>query len=417
MLLSYLNRNFKIILLFSILLIVFYRSPYIFLNGRFIAEEGQFFFKNSFLNGPFVGLTQIMWSSPYINFWANISSVVASFLPLDYAPLGTVYMAFIVQLYLFIFIIFGESILVVNKKDKIIFSLLVLIAPPMVSNVWLNTLTSQVYFTILTILIFYQKDIKNDLLSKLSPFVLLISGLTSMLPCVLLPFFYFRYLKNKSKFNLLNFVSLLVPTILQSILFFFEKINNLEIFTDGPRYILSFEKIISYSYNVIVKSFLGRDLTQSLYYNFFDLINLPILLFFLSLFILIFLKINYKKIKEDKILGILFFFFIIQSVLAIYAAKFESVQGRYAVVPGILLLFVTYKTYQVTDKWSKNLCAILIFLSLLTGAYEFKTNNIYSHFLICRNCPEWKNEVKKWRQDNSYNIKIWDYPRKFMTLN
>ena len=112
-----------------------------------------------------------------------------------------------------------------------------------------------------------------------------------------------------------------------------------------------------------------------------------------------------------------FFFFIIQSVLAIYAAKFESVQGRYAVVPGILLLFVTYKTYQVTDKWSKNLCAILIFLSLLTGAYEFKTNNIYSHFLICRNCPEWKNEVKKWRQDNSYNIKIWDYPRKFMTLN
>ena len=309
MLLSYLNRNFKIILLFSILLIVFYRSPYIFLNGRFIAEEGQFFFKNSFLNGPFVGLTQIMWSSPYINFWANISSVVASFLPLDYAPLGTVYMAFIVQLYLFIFIIFGESTLVVNKKDKIIFSLLVLIAPPMVSNVWLNTLTSQVYFTILTILIFYQKDIKNDLLSKLSPFVLLISGLTSMLPCVLLPFFYFRYLKNKSKFNLFNFVSLLVPTILQSILFFYVKINNLEIFTDGPRYILSFEKIISYSYNVIVKSFLGRDLTQSLYYNFFDLLNLPILLFFLFLFILIFLKMNYKKIREDKILGILFFFF------------------------------------------------------------------------------------------------------------
>ena len=84
MLLSYLNRNFKIILLFSILLIVFYRSPYIFLNGRFIAEEGQFFFRNSFLNGPFIGLTQIMWTSPYINFWANISSVVASFLPLDY---------------------------------------------------------------------------------------------------------------------------------------------------------------------------------------------------------------------------------------------------------------------------------------------------------------------------------------------
>ena len=417
MLLSYLNKNFKIILLFSILLIVFYRSPYIFLNGRFIAEEGQFFFRNSFLNGPFIGLTQIMWSSPYINFWANISSVVASFLPLDYAPLGTVYMAFIVQLYLFIFIIFGKSIFIVNKKDKIIFSLLVLITPPMVSSVWLNTLTSQVYFTILTVLIFYQKDVKNNLLTKLSPFILLISGLTSMLPCVFLPFFYFRYFKNKSKFNLFNFVGLLLPTILQSILFFYVKINNLEIFTDGPRYILSFEKLISYFYNVVIKSFFGRDLTQSLYYNFFDLTNLLILSFFLSLLILIFLKTNYKKIRDDKILRMLFLFFIIQSALAIYAAKFESVQARYAVVPGVLLLFVMYRMYQVTDKWSKNLCVILIFLSLLTGAYEFKTNNKYPHFLSCINCPVWKNEVKKWRQDNSYKIKIWDYPRKFMILN
>tara|TARA_B100000768_G_scaffold171699_1_gene179241 strand:+ start:628 stop:1881 length:1254 start_codon:yes stop_codon:yes gene_type:complete len=417
MLLAFLNKNFKIILLLSILLIVFYRSPYIFLNGRFVAEEGQFFFRNSFLNGPFIGLTQIMWSSPYINFWANISSVFASFLPLEYAPLGTVYMAFIVQLYLFIFIIFGESLLIINKKDKIIISLLVLIAPPMVASVWLNTLTSQVYFTVLTVLIFFQKDIKNNLFNKLSPFILLISGLTSILPCVFFPFFYLRYFRNKSQFNLINLISLLIPTTLQSILFVFVKINNLELYLDGPRYILSFGKLINYFYNVVIKSFFGRDLTQVFFFKFFDLTNLPILLFFISLIILIFLKINYKKIKDDKILRTLFLFFIIQSALVIYAAKFESVQGRYAVVPGILLLFFIYRMYQITDKWNKNLCAILIFFSLITGGYEFKMNNKYTQFLTCINCPVWKEELDKWKLNKDYEIKIWNYPGKTMKLN
>lgn len=417
MLVNFFKKNFKIILLLLILVIVFYRSPYIFLNGRFVAEEGQFFFRNSFLNGPFVGLTQIMWSSPYINFWANFSSVFATFLPLEYAPLGTVYMAFIVQLYLFIFIIFSDSSFIVNKNDKIIISLLVLLAPPMVASIWLNTLTSQIYFTILTFLIFFQKEIKNNLLTKLSPFILFLSGLTSVLPCIFLPFFYIRYFNNKNKFNLFNLISLLIPTILQSILFVYVKINNLEIFVDGPRYILSLDKLINYYYNVIIKSFLGRDLTQTLFFNFFDLKNLPILLIFLSLLILFFLKINFNKIKKDKVLSILITFFVIQSVLAIYAAKFESVQGRYAAVPGILLLFSIYRIYQITDNWNKNFCAILILFSLMFGAYEFKANTKYPEFLSCINCPNWKNEVRKWKKNNNYELKIWMYPTKKMLLN
>ena len=261
---SFINKNVKIILLFIILVIIFYRSPHIFLNGRFAAEEGAFFFRNSFLNGPIQGLFYVFEGSPYFNFWANLASVLASYFPLEYSPLVTVYMAFLVQFYLFVFIIFSESDFLINKKDKIIVSFLVLLAPPMVASIWLNTLTSQVYFTILTILIFFQKDIRGNFLSKISPLIILISGLTSILPCVLLPFFGYKYYNNKNRFNFFNFISLLFPTVVQFFLYIYVKINNLELLLDGPRYILSLNKLVNYSYNSIVKFSWSRFNTKNL---------------------------------------------------------------------------------------------------------------------------------------------------------
>ena len=414
---SYINKNFKIILLLSILLIVFYRSPYIFLNGRFVAEEGQFFFRNSFLYGPIKGLLQVYQGSPYFNFWANISSVFASYLPLEYSPLGTVYMAFLVQFYLFVFIIFSESYFLTNTKDKIIISLLVLMAPPMVASVWLNTLTTQVYFTILTILIFFQKEIKGNFLCKCSPLVIFISGLTSLLPCVLLPFFSYKYFKDRNRFNYLNFIGLLFPTILQSILYIYVKINSLELLLDGPRYIFSINKFINYFYNVVIKSFLGRDLTHKLYFDLFESKYIFIIIVIILSLLIVFLKMIYKKVLSDKIALHLLTFFILQSILAIYAAKFESVQGRYAVIPGMLLIFLIYRLYQKTYYWHKGIFIILIFFSLTTGGYEFKMNNKYPQFLTCIKCPDWKNEVKEWRNDNNYKLKIWMYPTKTMNLN
>ena len=82
MLISFLNKNFKIIFLLILLILIFYRSPYILTNGRFIAEEGSFWFRNAYLDGPLAGITQIFWGSGYLNLWANIASVFATFVPI-----------------------------------------------------------------------------------------------------------------------------------------------------------------------------------------------------------------------------------------------------------------------------------------------------------------------------------------------
>ena len=53
----------------------------------------------------------------------------------------------------------------------------------------------------------------------------------------------------------------------------------------------------------------------------------------------------------------------------------------------------------------------------MAGSYEYKTNNKYNHFLMCIDCPIWKEEINKWKKDKDYPIKIWNYPRKTMQLN
>ena len=417
MLKLFINKNFKAILLISLLLLIYYRSPYIFLNGRFIAEEGSFWFRNAFLFGPIEGLTQVFIGSAYFNLWANLSSVVALMLPLEYAPLGTVYMALIVQLYLYNFIIFSESNFFTNKTDRILLSLIVLITPPMVASVWLNTLVSQVYFTIVTILIFFQKDSTNGFFNKFSPVIIFFSGLSSVLPCVLSPFFLFKHLKDKSRSSWRNLIAISIPTIFQLIIFLYAKFSGLEkLLADGPRYILSFTKIVSYFYNVIVKSFLGRDLTQFIFNKLLTDKSFLLIIGLISVLILFFLKLSFTKIKHDKIILYLISFFLLQSFLVIYLAKYEGVQGRYAVVPSILLIFICYRLFQISSGFLKVVTFSLILMSLTSGIYEYKFNNIYPEFLTCIDCPDWKTEVDKWKNDNTYNLKIWAYPERTMSL-
>ena len=84
----------------------------------------------------------------------------------------------------------------------------------------------------------------------------------------------------------------------------------------------------------------------------------------------------------------------------------------------MLLIFLTFRMYQIIPYWHKGVFVILISLSLITGGYEYKFNNRYPQFLECINdCPNWKDEVKKWRKDNDYELKIWWYPKWTMRLN
>lgn len=411
------KQNYKIFFIFFLSLLIFYRSPYILLNGRFVAEEGSLWFNNAFENGPLSALLYIYWESSYFNFWANISAAIASFFPLEIAPLITVYMALIVKLYMFFYIFYSNSDFLRNNFDKSIISLVLLLSPMMSSTIWLNTLVSQVYFSIIVILIFFQKENSNSFIDKFTNIIIFIAGLTSILACFFTPFFLFKYFKKKTSYNFRRFVSSFIPFIFQLIIFIYSSFFSL---AEENRFLLSINKLVNFLYNVPVKTIIGSDLSKIIFYDFLNsnwIIAFLCFLIFLILLIFFIFK-NLKHKKKDEILIYLIIFFIFQSFLAIYSSKYEQVQGRYAVLPSVIFIFLFYRLFQLNKYYLKIIFLLIVITSLSLGFLEYKINNKYPQFLSCLvGCPDWGNEVKKWRLNHSYNLKIWDYPRKSMKLS
>ena len=88
------NESFskvKYYLLFLILVISFYRSPFIFLNGRFAAEEATQHLLSA-LNNSFIGNFLFYDDlAGYYNILPNILLELSTLLPLEHSPYVTVY--------------------------------------------------------------------------------------------------------------------------------------------------------------------------------------------------------------------------------------------------------------------------------------------------------------------------------------
>ena len=97
--------KYKILLFFLILFLIFYRSPYIFIYGRFVAEEGSVYFANAFKSNFINTIFFTDYISGYFNFWANLSSFFSSIVPIKFAPLVTVYLSLVPKLLIFFFIL------------------------------------------------------------------------------------------------------------------------------------------------------------------------------------------------------------------------------------------------------------------------------------------------------------------------
>ena len=73
-----------------------------------------------------------------------------------------------------------------------------------------------------------------------------------------------------------------------------------------------------------------------------------------------------------------------------------------------------------TKKFKKLFFSSILIISIFSGINEFRPYDKKSSYglklLDCLNCPVWKNEIQKWKKDNSYEIQILPYPRKTMSL-
>jgi hypothetical protein len=414
------NITYKIFLSFLILFLIFYRSPYIFIHGRFVAEEGSIYFANAFKNNFINTIFFVDYLSGYLNFWANLSSFFASITPIKFAPLVTVYLSLIPKLLIFFFILNKKLFFFTSYLEKILACCVVLFSSAMVPEIWANTINSQVYLAILTLLIFLIQNQKDDF-SVLQLVLLSMAGLTGIYSCAIFPIFFLKFIKFRIKQDFYNFLILFIITLIQLLIIFFSKSDGL-LYEKKLNFFISYQEIISFYYNIFVKTFVGRDLAIYLI-NFFNL-STRIYLIFISSISLFFFYFLFKKknfLEENNFrffIFVLIFQFLIVSFLVLVGNTSDQVAGRYAAFPSVILSFIFIILFKsLKNKLFKYFFLFILILSLFIGFLDYRYKAKYIKLLECVNCPPWTDEVKKWEKDNTYNLKIWPYPRKSMILN
>ena len=378
-------KNYKIeyIFLLIIIAISFCRSPFIFLNGRFVGEEASHHFlfalNNSFLENIFYFIPL----AGYYNIVPNILTEISTYIPLEYAPLSTVYGSFIIFINLIVVALFNESYFLQKKNHKIIVSLILLLSPPFVPEIWLNSLNSQIYLCLTSILILFVKQNNNN--NNYLHFNIFLASFSGIYSCILLPLFTLRYYYNKTRYDFINFAIILVGTLFQISIITYSKLSN-ALLESKLELILNINIFTNFIYNNLAKPVFGRQLTHWFYENL-NLLNLSpnkisLIIILIILSILIFFFFNkeiFKRFKKDYVLLSLIIIFILISIVIFIGSVGTHTGGRYGVLPGCTFLLILFRLSNFfVNRKSRIFCSLLLTIALMTGIYEFRppTKNV-----------------------------------------
>ncbi len=167
------------------------RAPSLLAEPRLWAEEGTRYFPYAYGHNWLEALLQTQHG--YYALWPNLAATIAAkVVPLVAAPLVTTSCALLVQVVPLAVILWGHSHLWPNLPARLFGVSLYLLAP-VAGEVWLNTINSQFFFSVIAVLI-----LNEDAGTQLTPrqwtynLLLLLAGLTGPVTCFLAPLFVWR---------------------------------------------------------------------------------------------------------------------------------------------------------------------------------------------------------------------------------
>tara|TARA_S200000501_G_C20852932_1_gene756481 strand:+ start:62 stop:1234 length:1173 start_codon:yes stop_codon:yes gene_type:complete len=379
------HKNITLCFLFFLLitLLIFYRGPCFLLEGTFQQDE-YVFLKNSIEHGFFKGMIYVYSGAGYFNFWTNFSTSFASLFPETISKIVVTYFALSAKLLIFMYIYFNDSILFTKFWHKIFAIFVILFSPPMTPEVWMTTIHSNEYFGIFAFILLFSNFKKSHYFKKnLTIFLLFISGISSIYAAILTPAFIVKYMVDKSKINLSKLISIFSAFILQ----LYIVVNNylLNVGHD-QRFEIEFYKFISYVYNILVRSFFGSNIPKNLFVE----TNFYILKYFNTFVILLFIFITFYLMfyifkKRDKVLYLTVFCLLIVSSFVMGGSLYSDfVGGRYAVVPGIIVIFLVFRIFTIEKIFPiKILASAMLISSLVVGLVEFKYKSPLPQLLNC----------------------------------
>jgi len=378
------KKRMFIFLFFLILIsLIIYRAPCLFTANSFRSffNETAFYVfssKNNFLDSIFY----VYPYASYFELWTNISGKFASFFP-NYSSLVDVYFALIIKLIIFLYIFYSNSTLFYNVKYKILAICLILFSPPMTPEVWLTTIHSKSYFGIFTFILLFQNfDNLNTFKKSIYRFFIVFNGLCSIYSTILSPIFFLKYLFEKKRDDLVNFLFSLIPLIINIIIF----IKYALLQSSTNRFLFDWSKIENFAYNILIRPIFGSTIPKFIHNKLSIETGSLIIIAFCIIFIFLISILRNLYFNRDRASLLIISSFLLHSIFIFFGSLYSDfVGGRYAVIPGIILLTLFIRFFQIEQNYLfKYVLAFIIFSSLSVGLVEFKYLTPLPELLKCR---------------------------------
>jgi hypothetical protein len=373
------NKFFFLSFFLLLIFLIVFRTPCFFLEGYW-QIKGDNFYEYSAQNSLLKSLLYVYDYGGYFELTRNIVSKFATYFPI-FSQLIDVYFSLLIYLAIFSYIYFSNSIIFNEKKYKILIIFLILFSPPMTPEIWLTVAHAKAYFGIFSFILLFQ-DFKNleNYKKIIYRFTLIFSGLSSIYASVFAPIYFLKFIIEKNKDSFLNFLCSLLPLVINLFTFirFFSNANV-------DRFVFDINKIESFSYNILIRPFFGSSIPK-FFHSKLNIENNDTI--FIALFLLIIISIFFAyKIyqKKDKIIILIVASFLLQSSFVFIGSLYSDfVGGRYAVIPGIILLTLFIRLFQTEQSYLyRYLFAFLILMSLTTGLLEFKYFSPLPNIISC----------------------------------
>jgi hypothetical protein len=209
------GRISAVLFILSVLLIAV-KSTALWTQPRFFQEEGYIYFKEAWNMGASAVLLKLY--AGYLDLSANIPAALATLVSLEHAPLITTLCALVFQSIPAAIVAFSRAEYWRTPLRKGL-GLVLFIAVPMTSEVWLNTTTSKVHLTLAVGLLLLEAKATYGWGRRLAFAVLsFLSGLSSPMPCFLLPFALLSAFQARTRCALAVAGGLLSATLIQGAL-------------------------------------------------------------------------------------------------------------------------------------------------------------------------------------------------------
>ena len=380
-------------LVFISTVISIFRSPEITLQGRFFAEEGALFWANA-LQVPWY--KELFYVAPIAGYFlsvSNIATAISSHLPLIISPLFSVWLSLFLQLVPSLFV------LKFAPKDfgwfRIAWAYLYILAIPVLnSEVFANSINSQVFLALGTFVILILLPLSREIgSSKFVKFYLLIAVTSGWYSLALLPLIFMHIYRLRSLHKFRDFVIIFcIGLCIQVFTFFFSRERGLlspERFTAD----LSLKGLLGDQRELLRLAFEGDMGLTKIRIVFLTCISISAFAFYVfyartSLRV----SINLRD-TSGVFFGYTFVALLVEFSL-IEFGRTNAVSGRYSVLPGILslTLIVFASLYLSGFKYLKCRSEALIWVLLclgIAGLFQPKTN-----FVVCEvGCRSWRSQV------------------------